>query len=306
MTFEKWKLLTAQLRSFHAGVKLPRRHSDISQYAKDPLKLILIPVTTEKSFVYFKYSLEFLNKSSRVIRYEAKITEKAAKVWQSMQDSNKGYNKKIVSAVNKLLDQNPWTENSLKTIPSESYILKRLDDESKIMTLKEYSRAKASTPQKPLIPKPIHVYYPGSILTESSIRQELERVWINGQKYHKKYGLLSLLGIPLTFPLILIPIVPNVPGFYLAYRAYCNFKAYVGAKHLESLFKNKDQKLEFIDLREYAALMEATCKTKSDRETLLFSSSDIDQITELLDIREISSDLKKALRQENAEINNET
>ena len=188
--------------------------------------MIVIPITNKQSFVYFKYSNELLNADSAFVRYESKISRKAAKIWQSMQDSPRSINKKIVSMVNKLMDQNPWTENALQTIPSESYILKQVENGSRKVTLAEYMKSKVDDSMAAMKPKPICVYYPGSVLDDETIIEQFKRITEEGKIYHKKYASLSLLGIPFTLPLVLIPVIPNVPGFYLAYRAYCNFKAY--------------------------------------------------------------------------------
>jgi hypothetical protein len=41
--------------------------------------------------------------------------------------------------------------------------------------------------------------------------------------------------MPIVVPFALVPVIPNLPFFYLAYRAFCHWKALLGAKHLEWL-----------------------------------------------------------------------
>ncbi|CDO95584.1 unnamed protein product [Kluyveromyces dobzhanskii CBS 2104] len=288
-------------RSFSSCVKAYNKNSTIQQYVNDPVKLLVIPVTNKKSYVYFKYFNELLNKESALIRYETKLGQKVANIWHSVKNSKKSYNKKIVSLVTKLLDQIPWTENSLQTIPSESYILKRIENGSKgNVTLTEYVKAKNDKSMVSLKPKPIHVYYPKSVLNQTAILAQLKQLSDAGQKYHKKQAILCAVGIPISLPLVLIPIVPNVPGIYLTYRLYCNLKAYFGAKHLESLISNEDQIFEFINLEQYSDILEDVKKSvhNSDVERLLLSEHELDRVLDSLEIHEKSTDLRKAIRQE--------
>ncbi|QEU59030.1 hypothetical protein KDRO_B02960 [Kluyveromyces lactis] len=290
-----------RIRSFSAYSKAYNKSSTIQQYVNDPVKLLVIPITNKQSFIYFKYSNELLNKESALIRYETKLSQKAANLWNSVQASQKSYNKKIVSTVTKLLDQIPWTENSLRTIPSESYILKQIENGTKDnVTLNEYVKAKNDDSVISLKPKPIHVYFPKSVVDESTIIAQLKQLSKKGQQYHKKHALLCALGIPISLPLILIPVVPNVPGIYLTYRLYCNLKAYFGAKHLESLITSEEQKFEFINLEQYSDILKEIKKEKheSDEEMLLLSEHDLDRVLDSLEIHEMSTDLRKAIRQE--------
>jgi hypothetical protein len=55
---------------------------------------------------------------------------------------------------------------------------------------------------------------------------------------HRKYLYQSLIILPFTAPIALIPIVPNLPGFYCAYRAWSNWKAGIGAKTLQDLLED--------------------------------------------------------------------
>lgn len=298
-----------QVRSFSVFRTLKKHQefgSTIKEYINNPVKLLVIPITNRKSYFYFKYSNELLNNDSRLIRYETKLANKAAKIWQNMQESDKSYNKKIVAWITKLLDRIPWTESSLQTIPSESYILKRIESGSKTnVTFHEYERAKNDSSVVSMKPKPICVYFPKSILNESTINKQLKELADAGQQYHKKYAALCAVGIPITFPLILVPVVPNVPGFYLAYRLYCNAKAYFGAKHLESLIKSEDQTLEMRNLVQYSDILQGanSMQARNEREeVVLLRESDLDRILDSLEIHEISTDLRKAIRQETSRL----
>lgn len=267
----------------------------VQQFLRDPVKIIVIPVTNKKVFIYHKHTADLLNEDSSVIRLERWVTKKAADIWGKLNSSPKSYNKKIVSWVNKLLMNTPWTENSLKTIPGENYLLKRVskkdepNDETKL-SLTEYLSSNI-----PLEPKPLNVYLPGSILSEEEVKLQFEKEYRTGMQYHKKQMLLCLLGLPLTLPVILVPIIPNVPGFYLTYRAYCNYKAYAGAQHLKTIMEKQSPKLEFRDIEEYDKIF-------NTQETLLLNDKTLPKIIELLEIPEMKIDLEKVVIQEKARI----
>lgn len=268
----------------------------LHQFLQDPVKIIVIPVTNKKVFIYHKHTADVLNENSSVIRLERWVTKKAGDIWSKLNVSPRSYNKKIVSWVNKLLINTPWSENSLKTIPGENYLLKRVskkdqpDQESKL-SVKEYLSSKI-----PLEPKPLNVYFPGSIFTEEAVRSQFQAAYRSGIQYHKKQMLLCLLGLPLTLPVILVPIIPNVPGFYLTYRAYCNFKAYAGAKHLQTIIEKQSPKLEFRDIEAYDKIFTTT------HETLLLNQETLPKIIDLLQIPEMKIDLEKVIIQEEARL----
>src|ERR1700761_238376 len=43
----------------------------------------------------------------------------------------------------------------------------------------------------------------------------------------------------LKFHILICQSIPNIPGFYLLFRAYSHFRALYGARHLEFLVQNK-------------------------------------------------------------------
>lgn len=55
-----------------------------------------------------------------------------------------------------------------------------------------------------------------------------------------------LLLLPLTLPLAILPIMPNVPGFYLMYRAWCSYQALEGAKHRAYLTQTGNGAAHFV------------------------------------------------------------
>lgn len=50
--------------------------------------------------------------------------------------------------------------------------------------------------------------------------------------YHKRFLIRSLILLPFTLPVAALPVLPNLPGFYVAFRAYSHWKALQGATWL--------------------------------------------------------------------------
>lgn len=266
--------------------------NSLQQYTNEPVKLIAIPITKNKTYIYFKHLDHFTNKKSKLIQLEQNVVAKCSAVWEKMKKSPQRINIKIVTFINKYMNQIPWQEKSLRSIPGEHYIMKRIKvgkpyglkagQAVKMITARQYKKA---NPQPEVIP--IAVYYPTDITKKSRLLSQLNELSRWGLKYHLKEIYKCLILLPLTIPLALIPIVPNIPGFYLIYRIYCNMKAYLGARHLQQILK--DNLLEFKELQEYNGIF-------SDSPDL--TKAKIDQITRLLNVDEINSHLKNSLLQE--------
>ncbi|KAF9123320.1 hypothetical protein BGW39_009105 [Mortierella sp. 14UC] len=79
--------------------------------------------------------------------------------------------------------------------------------------------------------------YPSS-LKEAQVRTEFKALVNQRIPYHRKYMIYSAAWMPVTSLFTIVPLVPNIPFFYNAYRLWSHWKAYNGAKHLDFLIKN--------------------------------------------------------------------
>ena len=66
----------------------------------------------------------------------------------------------------------------------------------------------------------------------------LRRMSAERQSLHKKRMWYSIAALPLTIPVGLLPIIPNIPFFYLVFRAYSHYRALAGSNHLTHLLNN--------------------------------------------------------------------
>ncbi|KAG0288591.1 hypothetical protein BGZ96_007688 [Linnemannia gamsii] len=79
--------------------------------------------------------------------------------------------------------------------------------------------------------------YPSS-LKEAEVHAEFKTLVDQRIPYHRKYMIYSAMWVPVTSLFVIVPLVPNIPLFYNAYRLWSHWKAYNGAKHLDFLIKN--------------------------------------------------------------------
>ncbi|KAF9279097.1 hypothetical protein BGZ68_008136 [Mortierella alpina] len=79
--------------------------------------------------------------------------------------------------------------------------------------------------------------YPSS-MKEAQVNAEFRTLLDHRIPYHRKYMIYSALCVPVTSLFTIVPLVPNIPFFYNAYRLWSHWKAYNGAKHLDVLVKS--------------------------------------------------------------------
>lgn len=200
------------------------------------MRLLIVPLTTKQAFVYCQHTAAPAAAAAIKVkpRLDDRLAERAVKLWTSWETSPTKWKQSIVRYTNILLEKIPYEEYSLKSIPSRRSILKQVQElEQKKRDQQTTSSGTLKEPCKHLI----EVVYPPSAITQSRAHEVLKSLAHNGVQTHLKYMLISLGVAPLTLPFVLIPIVPNIPGFYLLYRAWCNWKAWEGAKHLQALVK---------------------------------------------------------------------
>lgn len=194
--------------------------------------------------------------SSTKPRLDDRLVTRASKLWTSFETSPTKWKQTLVKTINGLLERLPYSESSLRSIPAQSSVLRRknaaIDTESHI-SYDEYEKLKVNgqsrTPPASIttskdslalspaahIIEPISVYYPSSILSSDQSFAAMRALSLHGRQIHLRNLIGCILFLPLTMPVALLPVIPNVPGFYLIYRAWCNFRAWEGAKHLDYL-----------------------------------------------------------------------
>ncbi|CDK29556.1 unnamed protein product [Kuraishia capsulata CBS 1993] len=300
--------------------------SSVAKYSniKDlPIYLVAIPLTSTKSYVYCKHTKKALPAGKEPL--DVKAASWAAKAWKKMEDSDNKINVAIVGFVKRMLDRIPWDEGSLRSIPSQNSIVRELksnEDGVNILGSTSDLTVKPSVVDLHSISsdqlEKIPLFYPKGMVTQSKLTEQLKQNAILGESHHKKYLLYSLVLLPFTLPVALLPVVPNVPGFYVAYRAWCHFTALRGARYLSYLIglppSTTGVHLEFIEVEGLSDLylntkdeltkanvqtyVEPAVTSTDSASTVVLAEDTIESIAAKFGAPELNAALLTALHQE--------
>ncbi|KAN0062289.1 hypothetical protein ACQY0O_005470 [Thecaphora frezii] len=81
----------------------------------------------------------------------------------------------------------------------------------------------------------IPLLYPSSFLKPEPLMVSLKNLADQRTPHHYRRFWTCVVGMPFTIPFALIPVIPNLPFFYLVYRAWSHWKAYKSSAFLTGL-----------------------------------------------------------------------
>lgn len=274
-----------------------------------PIYMVSIPITTKHSYIYSKYTKEVIPGGKK--SFETKCTDKCTEWWHKLEKSPRSLNQKIVSWTKRWIRSIPWIETSLRSIPSKKQILRFTRDDSRGVSSKQISKQHLEADEL----KPIPLLYPDQLMDTGKIREQLAPDLPLLYQRHKQLMFRDVALLPLTIPIIIVPIIPNVPGFYLVYRAYCHWRVMTGIDHLKYLlldgnhfesvpvealtdayYSSKDEEVKN-NVKEYT-------QCGSEPETLLLSEDKVPEICGMLGINELKDELYIAIEQERKRLKN--
>lgn len=285
---------------------------------KNSIYVISIPLTTSRSFIYCNHRPILLSQTPLVTKVETKAVNIATKGWTKLVSSKLSVNVKIVKWIRKLLATIPYEENCLRSFPNKDAMIREINEESLHLIKPVEKDSKGIVHQSDIkqlnIPdsqlKPIPLYH-ARYQNPSTILKELVHFRTDNYKKHKNGAILCAIGIPLSLPFALVPVVPNVPGFYLAYRLYCHVKALLGINHLDYLLDKNASHIRFTELTQIDEAYKAEERDEEkeekneeeeeeegEEERLLITSEIIDTLVTKLSLENnVKDDLTKALMQ---------
>ncbi|KAE8444506.1 hypothetical protein EG329_000490 [Mollisiaceae sp. DMI_Dod_QoI] len=251
------------------------------------MRLLLLPISTRRTLIYCqRLNIATTEKQSLL----DKGTTRAANLWANWEKKESGWQKKVVEYGNAALRRIPYEEWGLKSIPPLSARRKA----------KELSGKEA-----------VEVSFPSTLIPENTVTEVLKKLGTERQTLHKSRMIYCFIGMPITAPVALIPVIPNLPFFYLVFRAWSHWRALSGSKHIEFLLENKlvkpkpspilDELYASGKLRFDAASISSTeksTKTLEDiDEEMILHKSDGSRIAEALKIPELDVELDRAVWQ---------
>jgi len=181
------------------------------------MRLFLLPVSTRRSLLYCEKTPAA--PPERRSYYDT-LTRKATETWAAWEKDTAAvgnWKHKVTFYGNQALSRIPFEEWGLKTIP-------------------------ALTPQRKQAIRDgnarYDVLFPGRYLPVARVAGILEKLAQDRQALHRRRLIWSVVIMPFTAPFMLVPIVPNLPFFYVLYRAWSHWKALAGARHLAFLLQH--------------------------------------------------------------------
>ncbi|KAL1969404.1 hypothetical protein VTN77DRAFT_9597 [Rasamsonia byssochlamydoides] len=249
------------------------------------MRLFLVPISTRRAFVYCR-SPNVLNAS-----FLDRVTAKAAETWEKWERADKGWRKTLVSYGHVVLQRIPYEEWGLKSIPP-------LSAQRQIEETRER--------------QPVDVVFPGNVIKSDNVLGILEKLGTERQDLHRRKMWWSIGLAPLTAPIAVIPLVPNIPFFYLAYRGWSHWRALSGSRHLVYLLEKgllqpqSSPELEnfyskrLVHARQERKNDKSAVSTQEDKDTeerLLLEESDGMELGQILGAPEIAIEVERAVVQ---------
>ncbi len=152
------------------------------------MRLFLLPISTRRTLIYCQRLNQQL---SSELTYVDKITRKAAATWVKWEKSEKKWQKTITRYGNKAFKRIPFEEWGLKSIPPLSARRKTEELEGK--------DGKGEGEGK------VEVVFPGKYVREDRIGDILTRMGTERKGLHSKWMWWSIVGMPISAPVGLIP-----------------------------------------------------------------------------------------------------
>jgi hypothetical protein len=146
------------------------------------MRLYLLPISTRRTLIYCQRINVTVSEQQTLID---KATRRAAKLWANWEKKDSGWQKKVVELGNKALKRIPYEEWGLKSIPPLS--ARRKEDE---LSGKEE----------------VSVYFPPLLIPKQSVTDVLSILGTEREALHKSRLIYSIVGMPLTAPIALIPV----------------------------------------------------------------------------------------------------
>jgi hypothetical protein len=207
-----------------------------------------LPLTTKKTFLHCKYNDTIFPDGKKTL--ENKIIDKFMTLWNNFCKSDAKFNQTIVKFINKILSNIPWLETCLLSIPSQKFITRKMkqdefnkDKEQVFVTHEEILEKNIKSNELEMF----DFYYPNKLSNMELIMNNFKPEFKSQYELHRKGILTDLLLMPLTIPFAIVPLLPNIPGFYLLYRIYCHIKVIASLKYLVILLKDGHFKFNKID-----------------------------------------------------------
>ena len=180
------------------------------------MRLFLLPISTRRTLIYCERLQPTLAPGQKPPILD-RVLNKTSETWTKWESAEKGWQKQVTNYGNQLFRRIPFEEWGLKTLPP----LTKTREKEMIET----GRLR------------FDVLFPGKFLKEGRVLGMLDTLAKERQGLHKNKLWQSVALMPVTIPFAIVPVVPNLPFFYMCFRAYSHYRALYGGKLLERVLQ---------------------------------------------------------------------
>lgn len=175
------------------------------------MRLFLLPISTRRTLLYCQKSQVLPAHKQTLVE---KATEKGAKLWSDWEKRDGGWQRKVVDYGNYALRRIPYEEWGLKSVPP--------------LSAKRRAEEVLGKDKNILV-------FPRNVIPETKALNVLKTLGTEREALHKSRLMWCFVGMPISAPFALVPIIPNLPFFYLVFRAWSHWRALAGGRHIQFL-----------------------------------------------------------------------
>jgi hypothetical protein len=254
------------------------------------MRLFLLPISTRRSLIYCQRATQ---KATTDLTYVERATKKAADTWAAWEGAEKGWKKMLTKYGNQGLQRIPYEEWGLKSFPPLSQTA-QADDMAMMADGEKFE-----------------VHYPRNIIKQEEVPLILARLAKERKQLHWTRFMGCLIGMPFMAPFALVPVIPNIPFFYLAFRCWSHWRALKGSDHLDFMLDHRI--LRFVSTPKIESIYKTVAPNlqnsyhfvtrnqvldgEDPREELLLTTDSHSMVSKTLHVPELSGEIERAVKQ---------
>ncbi|PHH65889.1 hypothetical protein CDD81_1258 [Ophiocordyceps australis] len=245
------------------------------------MRIFLLPISTRRTFLYAQRLRASGQKASATERPESAIdraTAWATRKWSDWEHKPSGWQRKVVDYGNHAFRRIPYQEWGLKSITAAAAARNRRGEGDKVQ-----------------------LAFPGSIIPVEEAEAMALKLATERLALHRSKMIWCFVAMPITIPFALVPVIPNLPFFYLVYRAWSHWRAILGGKQIQSLVDNKLIELSPSSLLDQLYQKTWCCRGDrlgpEDKEEMLLTQPQVREFCKTLDVAALEIELERAIWQ---------